>query len=35
MVPSIILTSRLYYNSTRDFSRVTYRFVPKAVVFEF
>jgi len=34
-VPSIITTSRLLYNYARDISRVTYRFVPKAVVFLF
>ena len=32
LVPSIITTSKLYYNYAREFSRVTYRFVPKAVV---
>ena len=30
--PSIMTASKLYYNYAREFSRVTYRFVPKAVV---
>ena len=32
LVPSIITAGKLYYNYAREFSRVTYRFVPKAVV---